>query len=94
VTTKRDDSIRQAIYSPLDILWASKISDPQYMSAIGVKCNVLLRALRNVGALLAASLLASCSPLNVLNGLGPDNGYRHVTRVPYGNDARQQMDTY
>jgi len=64
------------------------------MSAIGVKCNVLLRALRNVGALLAASLLASCSPLNVLNGLGPDNGYRHVTRVPYGNDARQQLDIY
>jgi acetyl esterase/lipase len=64
------------------------------MSAIGVKCNVLLRALRNVGALLAASLLVSCSPLNVLNGLGPDNGYRHVTRVPYGNDARQQMDIY
>lgn len=64
------------------------------MSAIGVKWNSLLHILRNMGALLAASLLASCSPFIVLNELGPDSSYRKVTSIPYGNGARQQLDIY
>ena len=39
-------------------------------------------------------LLASCSPLIVLNELGPDSAYRTVTSVPYGKEARQQLDIY
>ena len=41
-------------------------------------------------------LAAACSPLSLLNTLGPrDGGVRRVARdIPYGDDPRQQMDLY
>ena len=43
-----------------------------------------------------ASLAAACSPLGMLNTLGPrDRGVRRVARdVEYGPDPRQRFDTY
>lgn len=64
------------------------------MKPIENKLSVLVRTLRNIGALLAAALLASCSPLNVLNGLGPDSGYRNATSIPYGDKPRQKLDIF
>ena len=45
---------------------------------------------------LAASLAAACSPLGMLNALGPrDRGVRRVARdLAYGSDPRQRFDIY
>ena len=42
------------------------------------------------------ALVAACSPLSLLNGLGPrDNGARRVAKgVRYGDDARQTFDVF
>ena len=42
------------------------------------------------------ALAAACSPLGLLNSLGPrDAGARRVARdLPYGDDPRQRMDVY
>ena len=42
------------------------------------------------------ALAAACSPIALLNGLGPrDGGVRRVARgVPYGDDPRQTMDVF
>ncbi|GAA0615705.1 alpha/beta hydrolase [Brevundimonas kwangchunensis] len=42
------------------------------------------------------ALAAACSPLALLNGLGPrDGGVRRSARgLPYGSDARQTMDVF
>ena len=47
-------------------------------------------------ASLLAGLAAACSPLGLLNSLGPrDSGARRVARdQPYGDDPRQKMDIY
>ncbi len=43
-----------------------------------------------------ASLAAACSPLGLLNAVGPrDRGVRRVARdLPYGDDPRQRFDLY
>ncbi len=64
------------------------------MIRIRNKFATLARALRNVAALLSVSLLASCSPFNLLNGIGGDSAYRNATTVRYGNETRQQLDIY
>ena len=64
------------------------------MITLRIRLNALIHALRNIGALLAAGLLVSCSPLSVLNGLGPDRGYRDVTSISYGKEPRQRLDVY
>lgn len=45
---------------------------------------------------LAGALAAACSPLGLLNGLGPrDGGARRIARgVAYGDDPRQTMDVW
>lgn len=47
-------------------------------------------------ATLLGGLAAACSPLGLLNSLGPrDSGARRVARdQPYGDDPRQKMDIY
>mgnify|MGYP000008757532 FL=1 len=47
-------------------------------------------------ATLLGGLAAACSPLGLLNSLGPrDSGARRVARdQPYGDDPRQRMDIY
>jgi acetyl esterase/lipase len=47
--------------------------------------------------LLSLSLLfalASCSPVRVLKALVPDDGYRRVADLPYGEKPRQKLDLY
>ena len=51
------------------------------------------------GALTAGALgglAAACSPLGVLNTLGPrDRGVSRIARdIPYGDDPRQRFDLY
>ncbi|WMD21515.1 alpha/beta hydrolase [Achromobacter seleniivolatilans] len=55
-----------------------------------------MRSVLELGALacLIVLSLAACSPLTVLNGAVPDHASRVVSGVPYGQDARQQMDIY
>ena len=64
------------------------------MIPIQINLTALLHALRTMGALFCASLLAACSPFTLLNGTGPDSGYRNLTTVRYGSEARQQLDVY
>ena len=49
-----------------------------------------------LGALTLGSLAAACSPLGVLNTLGPrDRGVRRIARdLSYGDDPRQKFDLY
>lgn len=53
--------------------------------AYWISCSVVL-------SLLAG--LTACSPLTVLNGVVPDDASRVVSGVPYGDNARQQLDIY
>ena len=64
------------------------------MSQTRKSFSTLASALRKVGALFTAALLASCSPFTVLNGLGPDGGYTKMSSVAYGSQSRQQLDVY
>lgn len=64
------------------------------MIPIPIKLTAWLQALRTMGALFIASLLAACSPFTLLNGTGHDSAYRNLTTVRYGNEARQQLDVY
>lgn len=42
----------------------------------------------------AVTVSSACSPVRVLNGLVPDDGYHLHTDIPYGDLARQQLDVY
>ena len=64
------------------------------MIRIKSKLATLARKVRKITVLMSASLLASCSPLNLLNGVGSDSAYRNATTVRYGNEPRQQLDIY
>lgn len=64
------------------------------MIRIRIRLAAIVRTMRNAAALLSAGLLASCSPLNLLNGVGADGAYRNATTVRYGNESRQQLDVY
>ncbi len=64
------------------------------MTPLRIKFNLGGIALRNIAVLLTASLLCGCSPLNILNGIGPESGYRKIISIPYGHDPRQQLDIY
>lgn len=64
------------------------------MTSFPIKLRQCLRTLRNATAILAAGLLAGCSPFTVLNGVGPDSGISKVSHVRYGNEARQQLDVF
>lgn len=44
--------------------------------------------------LLAAALLAGCSPLTVLSGFGPDSAYKKISTARYGPGPRQALDIY
>lgn len=64
------------------------------MISIPIKLTAWLHTSRTIGALFSASLLAACSPFTLLNGTGPDSGYRNLTTERYGSEARQQLDVY
>jgi acetyl esterase/lipase len=51
------------------------------------------RVLQAFGALPAAAL-AACSPLAVVNGLLPDDGYRREEGIAYGEGERRRLDLY
>jgi acetyl esterase/lipase len=41
-----------------------------------------------------ALVLSGCSPLTLLNGIIPENGYEMTEGVAYGPEARQRLDVY
>lgn len=43
---------------------------------------------------LAVTISTACSPVRVLNGLVPDDGYNLHADIPFGNLSRQQLDIY
>lgn len=43
---------------------------------------------------LAITISTACSPVRVLNGLVPDDGYNLYADIPFGNLSRQQLDIY
>jgi acetyl esterase/lipase len=45
-------------------------------------------------AVLAASTLAACSPLSVVNAVSPGGASKAETAVRYGSDARNMLDIY
>jgi acetyl esterase/lipase len=51
---------------------------------------------RGLLAPIAGLMAAACSPLGLLNSLGPrDGGVRRVARdIAYGDDPRQRLDLY
>lgn len=51
------------------------------------------RALQTLAAVPAASL-AACSPLAVVNGLSPQEGYRLQAGIAYGEGERRRLDLY
>lgn len=53
-----------------------------------------ITALKAFAALLPALLLASCSPLVVVNALVPDDSYRGETDIAYGPEERHKLDLY
>ena len=42
----------------------------------------------------AAIALMACSPLDAVNSLVPNDGYRRMAEVRYGHDVRQSLDVY
>lgn len=52
---------------------------------------------RLLRASLSASLVwlsTACSPVNLLNAMVPEQGYRVFKNIPYGDAARQKLDIY
>ena len=47
-----------------------------------------------LAALIAAMLVAACSPVTVLNALAESNASVSVTGIAYGTDPRQKLDIY
>ena len=45
-------------------------------------------------SLLLTSLLGGCSALAPVNWLVPENGYKTLTDLPYGELPRQRLDVY
>nr|MDQ6917698.1 alpha/beta hydrolase [Pseudomonadota bacterium] len=51
-------------------------------------------ALAVLALLMAALVLAACSPVRVLNALAESGASRMLTGIAYGGDPRQQLDLY
>ena len=47
-----------------------------------------------LAVLIAAILVAGCSPVTILNALADSESSRVVLGIPYGSDPRQQLDVY
>jgi acetyl esterase/lipase len=53
-----------------------------------------MRPLRSCRILLIGFILASCSPLKVIDTLVPNEGYTAETGIAYGPEKRQMLDIY
>lgn len=50
--------------------------------------------LLHVFTLAIATLLAACSPINVINALTPSSTFTKTSSIAYGDDPRQRLDVY
>jgi acetyl esterase/lipase len=53
-----------------------------------------MRAFLKLLLLLPALATSGCSGADLVNALAPDEGYRRIENIPYGDAARQRLDLY
>lgn len=64
------------------------------MSPLRAIRSILPSTFSTTALLLVSWLTSACSPVNILNAVIPDKGYRLAEGVPYGDLSRQTLDIY